>query len=259
MQPKTKTMKKTLISLISLSGMAFGASYSTIDTTDFLVLDSQLASTTMSFSNGGTHNAITNGNDTLKFSLKGETSLTNYIYTFKFSNVKNVNHSGFIELSGTDNLCVRGTKDSTSSQKNTIYVVGQTNSTDKKTSGSLIANNDDIFALTISKENNVGYLSNITTHEYVTIDDLTEAFGVFSEESSEYVLSDSAIAITNGTTRIWSHGGDVQQCVLQLADLSGLTAAQVLNVAKTGNIPEPATATLSLLALAGLAARRRRH
>ena len=67
---------------------------------------------------------------------------------------------------------------------------------------------------------------------------------------------------SNVTEKIVFTGGSLQLNASDLAlgnATSGVTALTITRNGTTYTIPEPATATLSLLALAGLAARRRRH
>ncbi len=59
---------------------------------------------------------------------------------------------------------------------------------------------------------------------------------------------DATLASGNGGNRVWTTGGKTQVTLVSLTDVSSFS----------DSVPEPATATLSLLALAGLAARRRR-
>ncbi len=109
-------------------------------------------------------------------------------------------------------------------------------------------NTSDTFALTVSGSN--AYLSNLTTGVYIN----------YSIEGVEQFWT-----LESGAARIYTNSSANKIQVGEVADLSGLTAVQVQEVATKGTytvnaaVPEPTTATLSLLALAGLAARRRRR
>ncbi len=71
--------------------------------------------------------------------------------------------------------------------------------------------------------------------------------------------------LTSGTAKLWANGNATNaktpSTFYTLTDLSNVTAAQYFSAPtdNTDTVPEPATATLSLLPLAGLAARRRRR
>ena len=81
--------------------------------------------------------------------------------------------------------------------------------------------------------------------------------GTLKATSGENVLSvdlTSELTLTSGESgsiRLWTTSGEYQFSDITLSQLSN-------NVISTPAVPEPTTATLSLLALAGLAARRRR-
>ena len=174
------------------------------------------------------------------------TALTNYVLTFQFIDKMPVTNSdAWIRVlnNTTDGLGVRGT------ENNQIFInKGATNGTNQ-CDGSLTADITSTFALTVSASNNVAYLSNLSTGQYITL----------SQDLTTLYTNATSYTLTSGASRVFTNGGNQHLAFGQVVDLSGLTAAQVLNVAKTGSsVPEPATGSLSLLALAGLAARRRR-
>ncbi len=101
--------------------------------------------------------------------------------------------------------------------------------------------------------------------------DLTDARvnGVSSSNDMTATLED-APALTSATSRFWSHSGNsvpTGMTFLNAYDMTPVAGASTDTFlasmvsgtyTSSQTAPEPATATLSLLALAGLAARRRR-
>ncbi|MCD8070454.1 MAG: PEP-CTERM sorting domain-containing protein [Akkermansiaceae bacterium] len=66
--------------------------------------------------------------------------------------------------------------------------------------------------------------------------------------------------LTSTVLRQWTNGGNVSTTITSVADLSSVSgdSAAFASYVTTGSVPEPATATLGLLALGALALRRRR-
>ncbi|MFM5883691.1 PEP-CTERM sorting domain-containing protein [Methanobrevibacter gottschalkii] len=66
--------------------------------------------------------------------------------------------------------------------------------------------------------------------------------------------------LTSTVLRHWTNGGNVSTTITSVADLSSVEgdSAAFASYVTTGSVPEPATATLGLLALGALALRRRR-
>lgn len=101
--------------------------------------------------------------------------------------------------------------------------------------------------------NHAAYLYNVGTGEYVSAKDL--------EASDTYSLTTVSSSVTgmgdiDGKTMFWTDGGSANYKLLGVTDMSSLAGKSDFLAYVTA--PEPATATLSLLALMGLAARRRR-
>lgn len=96
------------------------------------------------------------------------------------------------------------------------------------------------------------YLYNVGTGEYVSATGLStsEAYKLTTVESS---VGDKDV---NGKSMFWTYGGGTQYKLLKITDMSSLAGTGDFLAHVTA--PEPTTATLSLLALVGLAARRRR-
>ncbi len=220
-------MKKTIITLLALSGLAMGVeTLKELDSNELTVETLQV----------GNSSTITSGNAPLTFNVDEVTELSAYIITFGYDAIPSGVKDSWLRLSAGSG-CGIGTTSSTTMDLRTTY-----SSADNIANTSFAINTEDTFALTFSVD--TVYLSNLSQGTYI----------------STTVSADAAASwkLVSGTARIWTNSGTNQIQVGQVADLSDLTQAQVLSVVKTGTVPEPATATLSLLALAGLAARRRR-
>jgi len=113
-------------------------------------------------------------------------------------------------------------------------------------------------ALTFAVYEGYAYIGNKTTKEYITVNlsDVT-----FTGEASSSMTSGEARAFAN------SQKTPISNVRIASLDALGISENETLDmgtlvtsgVAVTKPVPEPTTATLSLLALAGLAARRRRR
>ena len=185
---------------------------------------------------------ITGGNLPLTFSIDEKTTLTDYTLTFGFDAIPADGKDPWLRLT-TNQYGFKTTSSTTMVAVNADWSIPIDDLT-------FTINTTDTFALTVS--GSTAYFSNLTQGECTS-------FSIQGYESS-WSLTTASRIFTNSTAN--------QVQVGEVADLTGLTEAQVLEVATTGTytvagapetpaVPEPATATLSLLA--GLCARRRRH
>ncbi|MBQ3144863.1 MAG: PEP-CTERM sorting domain-containing protein [Akkermansia sp.] len=107
-------------------------------------------------------------------------------------------------------------------------------------SGTLNLTLGTMYRMSFDKGTSILYLADTTTGNYVTAD--WAAYTAYANmwQSSFYESND--VTVTAG----------------KVYDMNGITGESFKNYATAVSVPEPTTATLSLLALAGLAARRRR-
>ena len=109
-------------------------------------------------------------------------------------------------------------------------------------------------------ESDIAYLYNVDTDKYITATNLTTRYegGNFSFSSVDSSVTGNGDVA--GKTMFWTDGGSAAYKLLGVTDMSSLEGdnTQFVSYLTTKTVPEPTTATLSLLALAGLAARRRR-
>ena len=113
-------------------------------------------------------------------------------------------------------------------------------------------------------ESDIAYLYNVDTDKYITATNLTTKYegGNFSFSSVDSSVTGNGDV--EGKTMFWTDGGAASYKLLGVTDMSSLEGdntqfVSYLTTKTVSYIPEPTTATLSLLALAGLAARRRRR
>lgn len=133
---------------------------------------------------------------------------------------------------------------------------------DSKAGGSLTVGEWTLVAFTIpgSASGNIRYYVGDNDGGYYTIN------GVYNSDTNILTPSeaDTAFAIASGNANgvRETFSGDIANLTIIGSDSmlnNSAIAAMVLKPTETPTTPEPATATLSLLALVGLAARRKRH
>lgn len=238
-------MKKTIIALLALAGVTMAE--------DVALTLSSPASGSLTSSN-----TLVNWQTSVDGVYTDITELTSWALTFtldierKSSGVPTIaaNDLAFIQNNGSNNNCsVKFAMNGDGTLEFYGYTTGgnsgiSTNSTDVFLSTQTITN-DDGSTTTIIPDTAI-------TLQFIANEDADGNItgGTLSALSGDKALSielDSALTLTNSSSiRLWTNSGNEQFKDISLTSLSN-------NV-----IPEPTTATLSLLALAGLAARRRR-
>lgn len=121
--------------------------------------------------------------------------------------------------------------------------------------GSLSADSPVTLRFAFDAESDVAYLYNVGTGKYITATGLTGSYDFVSVSSTVTGMGD-----IDGKAMFWTDSGASAYKLLGVTDMSAIAGdnASFVSYLQTKTIPEPATATLSLLALAGLTARRRR-
>lgn len=254
-------MKKTLFSALLLAGATLFAV-----TPDVLIQTSPGSGAIIllyyenSLIGGGT--SITSSNNVITFG-EGNPRLTSYAITFTLDVLNNPS-SPILSASGTNAASGWG-----------IYINGTTaqfnngSSAWDKSDSLTVSQGDTLTFLHISQNGAIGngssYILNQTTGNYIE---------ATSDDGYLYTY-DIGSNLVSGTARLWTNGGKAQMTLLGVTDLSAysldgsasteaLTGISINGITVYGTVdaneavPEPSTSVLSLLALAGLAARRRR-
>lgn len=123
----------------------------------------------------------------------------------------------------------------------------------------------DTMRMAFDSVSETAYLYNVTKDTMCFVD---MSATVTEENASNYYFTSGVMGVqaTLGSTAVWTNYNNDKFTFGKLYDLSSLAGTEQFEVfvktleapEVTPSIPEPATATLSLLALCGLAARRRR-
>ena len=248
-------MKKTLITLLALSSIA-GA--------ETLTLNAH----SVSF---GTSSTLQTGNKEMTW--EDSQTYTNWYMEFSFTEL--VDNKDTIGNRWISTIC----SDNSTDRKGLAASVKLISEGDSKTphitfsNGSeynnLMGNSPTLTfsvgdALTMAVYNGHAYLGNKTTKEYISYDlstlPQTEKEGGLKAGSDTTIATGAARAFANSDSTKIGNTTVASLDNLSISDGQTLDIATLVTTGKaeTMPIPEPATATLSLLALCGLAARRRR-
>lgn len=238
-------MKKTLIALMALAGVAAAAVPTTYEAT---------------FANNG-EAALTwssSGNASNILFGTGATTLDSWMIEFQISALADPGtfmctaptSAGHVGADNRDGLGIR------TSSTTGMRIAEEGNNGTQSSDLLSITNVNDLSAtktLTLrfayDAVSNMAYLLNVGTGKYITK-------STTADYALKSVASSTAAAATTAT--FYSDGATSYKLadVTDMSTLAGKTSFVTYLTTKT--IPEPTTATLSLLALAGLAARRRR-
>lgn len=254
------TMKNTLIAAFVLSGSSLYAA--TSDVTILTSSDSAPLTLGAVDATVGGSTSITSSNNVISFTAEdGSTSLSSYAITIRLDNLSSPNspvlsydQSGGsakglgIYLSSAADSCTAKFNDGSSSWSG---------------SGSLVVSQGDTLTFVRVADGDSGsdgmcYIVNQTTKQFISAS---------SSDGYKYSNGNDPMSLISGQARLWTNGGKAQMSLLGVTDLSdysleGGSTTTKLEALSIGGVyvlvPEPATATLSLMALAGLAVRRRR-
>lgn len=239
-------MKKTLIALVALSGLAMGE----FNTDDIVVY-------APSFGDGSIEK--TNANAAITFG-NGSTSLDSWIFEFTTTNPQVGPNKAIFSTHKTDSsydgLSVVAWTTNTNRPFGAAVLNpnGTYNTFSKSLFNDFATTSPATMRLAYDAQNDMAYLYNVTSGGLITIDSVSTALRASETKDN--------LKLTAGVSSMRAFNE-----TMTLGKIYDLT-----NVATAGNTgkadfvafianptPEPTTATLGLLALAGLVARRKRH
>ncbi|MBE6418194.1 MAG: PEP-CTERM sorting domain-containing protein [Akkermansiaceae bacterium] len=240
-------MKKTLIALMAMAGVAAAAVPTTYEAT--FASNGEAA---LTWSDGQNASNILFGT--------GATTLDSWMIEFQISDLQDPGTfmctapttAGFVGANDRDGLGIRtstttgmriAVNGNNGSQSDGLLSITNVNN--------LSATNPLTLRFAYDAKSNTAYLFNVGTGKSISMSTGTTDYTLKS------VASSTAAAATTAT--FYSDGATSYKLVdvTDMSTLAGKTSFVTYLTTKT--IPEPTTATLSLLALAGLAARRRRR
>lgn len=245
-------MKKTLITLFALAGVAAAADMPKEYVATFANsrTDTQSSARSHILLDGGTQ-AITLDSWMIEFQIQKQSDV-----------------GAFFALGRNDNGQERGGLGLRTNSASGVGISWNGNSgwasdpakLDVTSFSSITAESPITLRFAYDAESDIAYLYNVDTDKYITATNLTTRYegGNFSFSSVDSSVTGNGDVA--GKTMFWTDGGSAAYKLLGVTDMSSLEGdnTQFVSYLTTKTVPEPTTATLSLLALAGLAARRRR-
>ena len=225
-------MKKTLIALVAMAGISMGA--------EGLVTDASEPTWTALTLTTPANNQLTSGNSAIDWSEETGNLTESWALSFTLdpSRAANAYLFGTVKgSSGADGYTLSITSAG-------AIALNQNKSNNVLTVGSYTAD-DSAVAITLQF---VKYVDEAGA-------DLSGEFTLtVGDASATYVVEnfDNTVFNKGVNNNVWTNGGTEKLYNISLA------TAGCVTIASSPVVPEPATATLSLLALCGLAARRRR-
>ena len=247
-------MKKTLITLLALAGVAAAADMPKEYVATFANsrTDTQSSARSHILLDGGTQ-AITLDSWMIEFQIQKQSDIGAFFALGRYATENQergglglrTNSSSGVGISWNGN---NGWASSTSSKL------------DVTSFSSISAESPITLRFAYDAESDIAYLYNVDTNKYITATNLTTTYegGNFSFSSVDSSVTGNGDVA--GKTMFWTDGGSAAYKLLGVTDMSSLEGNdnQFVSYLTTKTVPEPTTATLSLLALCGLAARRRR-
>ena len=245
-------MKKTLITLLALAGVAAAADMPKEYVATFAnsLTDTQSSARSHILLDGGTQ-AITLDSWMIEFQIQKQSDIGAF-----FALGRNANDS---ERGGLG-LRTNSASGVGISWNGNASWASDPNKLDVTSFSSISAESPITLRFAYDAESDIAYLYNVDTDKYITATNLTTRYegGNFSFSSVDSSITGNGDV--TGKTMFWTDGGSAAYKLLGVTDMSSLEGdnTQFVSYLTTKTVPEPTTATLSLLALAGLAARRRR-
>ncbi len=226
-------MKKSIIALALLSSAALADEIpSTTDITDA---------------------TQTTGNGTVSWNTtEVSSSLTTWAFTFTVDSSTTTSANKPLISMGTNGSNAVGLSVVSTDGSYTELSIGSGNST--LSSSSLTVTSGATYTLAYDASTYTVYLGS-SNGNYITYTFESEPTITVTLTSGEGASASSSTGL-----RQWTNGGHVSTTITSVADLSSVSgdSAAFASYVTTGSVPEPATATLGLLALGALALRRRR-
>ena len=225
-------MKKTLIALVAMAGISMGA--------EGLVTDASEPTWTALTLTTPANNQLTSGNSAIDWSEETGNLTESWALSFTLdpSRAENAYLFGTVKgNSGADGYTLSTTSAG-------AIALNQNKSNNVLTVGSYTAD-DSAVAITLQFVKYVDEAGAALSGEFTL---------TVGDASATYVVEnfDNTVFNKGSNNNVWTNGGAEKLYNISLA------TAGCVTIASSPVVPEPATATLSLLALAGLAARRRR-
>lgn len=244
-------MKKIWIVLLDFSGAATAA-----PTADLLSPDYTGGSTNAYFSideDNGYVDLITFGNNTIKYDFGEDKDDINFALTFSIELVAGLADKPTISVgngSTASGLTVMTTSSGAITLANGTTSLSVKDSSGHTAANGLLVNTSHTYMLLFGRlDSNDIVINASSNHNVAYLFDLTIGNYIYAED-----LVGLRTTLTRDSSKVWTNGSEDIVRLGNVYLIDGLTRSELVQRA----IPEPATATLSLLALAGLAARRRR-